>query len=278
MEDLIARVVSEMIPPGREERPLCADTPGACSVCGQCVHHRAREVDQITAAGADRISLSPGGISSLKARIARMIDHTLLKPEASEAEIRRLCAEALRYGFASVCVNPCWVPLCRKLISGGRTKVCTVVGFPLGANQTPAKAFEAAQAVKEGADELDMVANIGWVKSGTLDLVEEDIRQVVKAAKGTPVKVIIETCLLTDEEKVRASLAARAAGAAFVKTSTGFNKAGATVGDVALMRRVVGPQMGVKAAGGIRDFASALQMVESGATRLGASASVAIVS
>lgn len=278
MQDLIAKVVSEMIPLGQETKPVCQDTPGACSVCGRCPVHRSQEVEQIAAAGAERISLAPGGIASLKAKIARMIDHTLLKPEATEAEIRKLCEEAMRYGFASVCVNPCWVPLCAKLIPKGRVRVCTVLSFPLGANSTAVKALEAAQAVKDGAEELDMVANIGWVKAGKLDLVEQDIREVVKAARGVPVKVIIETCLLTDEEKVRASLAAKNAGAAFVKTSTGFNKAGATVGDVALMRRVVGPKMGVKASGGVRDFGTALQMIQSGATRIGASASVAIVS
>ena len=284
MQDLIARVVSEMIPPGRADQPICQDSPGACSTCGRCPVHREREVEQITAAGAERISLAPGGIASLKSKIARLIDHTLLKPDATEAEIRKLCDEAVRYGFASVCVNGVWVPLCKKLIAGGpqdggrRVKICSVVGFPLGANSTAVKVFEAAQAVKDGADELDMVANIGWIKSGKLDLVEQEIREIVKAAKSLPLKVIIETALLTDEEKVRASLAAKTAGAAFVKTSTGFGKGGATAGDVALMRRVVGPKMGVKASGGVRDFAAALQMIESGATRIGASASVAIIS
>lgn len=279
MQDLIGKIVSEMVAAQpRPQEAVCKELPEECSTCGQCVVHRPSEVDQITAAGADRITMTPGGITDLKSKIARLIDHTLLKPEATEAEIRRLCEEALRYGFASACVHPCWVPLAVKLTSGSRVKVCTVVGFPLGANQTEVKAFEAAQAVKAGAQELDMVANIGWIKSGKLDLVEEDIRSVVKAARGVPVKFIIETCLLSDEEKVRASLAAKNAGAAFVKTSTGFNKGGATVGDVALMRRVVGPKMGVKASGGVRDIGTVLQMIESGATRIGASASVAIVS
>lgn len=279
MQDLIGKIVSEMVAAQpRPQEAVCQDSPGECSTCGQCVVQRPQEVDRITAAGADRITMTPGGITDLKSKIARLIDHTLLNPEATEAEIRRLCEEAKRFRFASVCVHPCWVPLCRKLITDGSVKVCTVVGFPLGANHTEVKAFEAARAVKDGAQELDMVANIGWIKSGKMDLVEEDIRSVVKAAKGVPVKVIIETCLLTDEEKVRASLAAKNAGAAFVKTSTGFNKGGATVGDVALMRRVVGPKMGVKASGGVRDVGTALQMIESGATRIGASASVAIVS
>lgn len=278
MQDLISKIVSEMIPPGRDAAHVCSHTAsGTCSVCGQCALFRPKETNQIVAAGASRLSFSPGDGAALKAKIARLIDHTILKPETTEADVRRLCEEALRYGFASVCVNTCWVPLCRRLVQGGRVKVCTVVSFPLGSNATEVKAYEAAQAVKAGADELDMVANLGWIKEGKLDLVQHDIRAVVKAAKGAAVKVIIETCLLTDEEKVRACLAAKAAGAAFVKTSTGFNKEGATVGDVALMRRVVGREMGVKASGGIRDLETATQMVEYGATRIGASASVGIV-
>jgi deoxyribose-phosphate aldolase len=221
--------------------------------------------------------MAPGDGAALKSKIARLIDHTLLKPEATEIEIRRLCEEAVRYGFASVCVNPCWASLCARLVKGSRVKVCTVVGFPLGGNTTEVKAFEAAKGVKDGADELDMVANIGWIVGDKLDLVEQDIREVVKAARGKPVKVIIETCLLTDEEKVRAALAAKNAGAAFVKTSTGFSKGGANASDVALLRRVVGREMGVKASGGIRDLETAAKMVESGATRIGASASVGIV-
>ncbi|MCX6640855.1 MAG: deoxyribose-phosphate aldolase [bacterium] len=209
--------------------------------------------------------------------MARLIDHTLLKPEATESEVRRLCEEARKYEFASVCINPCWVPLCAKLLKGSKPKVCTVIGFPLGATTSAAKASEAAQAVRSGAQELDMVINVGFLKSGLHAQVEDDIREVVKAGRGAPVKVIIETCLLSDEEKVKACLAAKQAGASFVKTSTGFSKSGATVGDIALMRRVVGPKLGVKAAGGVRDFATALQMVEAGATRIGASASVGIV-
>lgn len=269
-----------MVPPGQQpQRKPCSSLAGAgCSTCGHCAVNRPKEVDGMASAGAARISMAPADGIALKARIARLIDHTLLKPEATETEIRKLCDEAVKHGFASVCVNPCWTQLCSRLVSGSRVKVCTVIGFPLGANTSEAKAFEAAKAVHDGADELDMVANIGWIKSGKLDLVEHDIREVVRAAKGKPLKVIIETCLLTDEEKVRASLAAKAAGAAFVKTSTGFSKGGATVGDVALMRRAVGSGMGVKAAGGVRDLETALKLVESGATRIGASASVAIVS
>jgi deoxyribose-phosphate aldolase len=278
MTDLISRIISEMVLPGPKPQHTCSSLSGSgCSVCGHCAVNRSAEVESMASAGATRISLVPGGGASLKAKIARMIDHTLLKPEASELEIRRLCEEAVKHGFASVCVNPCWVQLCAKLVKGSRVKVCTVVGFPLGGNSSATKAFEAAQAVKDGADELDMVANIGQIKSGKLDLVEQDIREVVKAAKGRPVKVILESCLLTDAEKVRAALAAKAAGAAFVKTSTGFSTGGATVNDVALLRRVVGSQMGIKAAGGVRDLDTALKLIESGATRIGASASVGIV-
>lgn len=277
MQDLIAKIVSEVMLPQVEVTPSCSNDPATCAVCGRCAVHRPGAVDQIAAAGADRITLSPGQISSLRAQMARLIDHTLLKPEATESEVRRLCEEARKYEFASVCINPCWVPLCAKLLKGSKPKVCTVIGFPLGATTSAAKASEAAQAVRSGAQELDMVINVGFLKSGLHAQVEDDIREVVKAGRGAPVKVIIETCLLSDEEKVKACLAAKQAGASFVKTSTGFSKSGATVGDIALMRRVVGPKLGVKAAGGVRDFATALQMVEAGATRIGASASVGIV-
>lgn len=209
--------------------------------------------------------------------LARLIDHTLLKPEATEEQIRRLCAEARHYGFAAVCVNPWWVPLCVQELKGTGVKVATVIGFPLGATTTEAKAFEARQAVEAGADELDMVMNVGALKSGHLDRVQEDIAAVVRAAAGRVVKVILETGLLTDEEKVTACRLAVAAGAHFVKTSTGFGPGGATVADVSLMRRTVGDQVGVKASGGIRDHATAVAMVEAGATRIGASSSVAIV-
>lgn len=213
-----------------------------------------------------------------QARLAGMIDHTLLQPDATEDDVRRVCQEALQYGFASVCVHACWVPLCAGLNSSGRMTICAVVGFPLGASPTVVKAAEAGQAVMDGAGEIDMVMNVGFLKSGKYDLVEEDIRRVVRASQGRPVKVIIENCLLTDEEKVRACLIAKNAGAAFVKTSTGFNpKDGAKIGDVRLMRRVVGPDMGVKAAGGIRTTEQALAMIEAGANRIGASSSLAII-
>lgn len=210
--------------------------------------------------------------------LAHVIDHTILKPEATENDVRRLCEEALDYHFAAVCVNACWVPLCAELVVGSDVKVCTVVSFPLGADSTKIKVDQARNALADGAHELDMVANIGYVKMERFDRVKEDVRRVVEAAAGAPVKVIIETCLLTDEEKVKACLAAQKAGAAFVKTSTGFNEAGATVADVALMRRTVGRDMGVKASGGIRTYEQAMQLIEAGATRIGSSASVAIVS
>jgi len=213
-----------------------------------------------------------------RTQLARLIDHTLLKPDATEEQIRKLCDEAREHGFMSVCVNPYWVPFCRDLLSGTEVKVCTTIGFPLGANRSEIKAVEAEDAVNRGAREVDMVINIGALKSGRHDVVRNDIRAVVEAVSGEAlVKVIIETGLLTDEEKVTACLLAREAGADFVKTSTGFGHGGATVADVSLMRRTVGPEMGVKASGGVRDLTTALAMVEAGANRIGASAGVAIL-
>jgi len=218
--------------------------------------------------------------------LARLIDHTALKPDTTEARIRTLCEEARRYGFAAVCVNPCYVPLAAELLQGSEVAVCTVVGFPLGANRTTIKAAEAEQAIRDGAAELDMVLNIGLLKSGRLREVLEDIRAVVEVARQAPpppgrdrilVKVILETALLTDAEKETACRLALEAGADFVKTSTGFAGGGATVEDVALMRRVVGDRMGVKASGGIRTRAQAEALVAAGASRLGTSAGVALV-
>ncbi len=211
--------------------------------------------------------------------IARLIDHTLLKPEATRDEIRKLCEEALKYGFASVCVNPWNVPQASELLRGGAVKVCTVVGFPLGATLPEVKAFEAQESLKQGAQEIDMVINIGALKSGLLDAVAGDIRGVVETAHrgGGICKVILETALLTREEKVQGSLAAKNAGADFVKTSTGFSSAGATPEDVRLIRETVGAGTGIKAAGGVRTLEDLLKMVEAGATRIGASAGVKIV-
>ncbi|BBM69254.1 deoxyribose-phosphate aldolase [Rhodothermus marinus] len=218
--------------------------------------------------------------------LARLIDHTALKPDTTEARIRTLCDEARRYGFAAVCVNPCYVPLAAELLQGSAVAVCTVVGFPLGANRTAIKAAEAEQAIRDGAAELDMVLNIGFLKSGRLQEVLEDIRAVVDVARAARppagrdrilVKVILETALLTDAEKETACRLALEAGADFVKTSTGFAGGGATVEDVALMRRVVGDRMGVKASGGIRTRAQAEALVAAGANRLGTSAGVTLI-
>ncbi len=223
--------------------------------------------------------IPPGGKAVLTAKeLASYIDHTLLKPEASEAEIATLCDEAAEHKFFSVCVNSTWVSFCAKRLRGTGVKVCSVVGFPLGAMAGRAKGFEARYAVEDGADEIDMVINIGALKSGRLKDLEEDIRWVRRAcSKNIILKVIIEAALLTDEEKVLACQAAKNAGADFVKTSTGFSKHGATAHDVALMRRTVGPKMGVKAAGGVRSLEDALTMINAGATRIGTSAGVKIV-
>ncbi|MCR5731527.1 MAG: deoxyribose-phosphate aldolase [Sphaerochaetaceae bacterium] len=209
--------------------------------------------------------------------LARFIDHTQLAADASEDKIIKLCEEAKEYKFASVCVNSCHVPLAAKLLKGSEVNVCTVVGFPLGAMSTKAKAYEASLAVVEGATEVDMVINIGALKDCRYDEVEKDISEVKRACLGKLLKVIIEACLLTDEEKVKACQLAKKAGADFVKTSTGFSKWGAKVEDVALMRKTVGPEMGVKAAGGIRDRKTAMEMIKAGANRLGCSAGIAIV-
>ncbi|WP_048763392.1 deoxyribose-phosphate aldolase [Streptococcus cristatus] len=210
-------------------------------------------------------------------KLNKYIDHTLLKPDASQEQIETLIEEAKKYDFASVCVNPTWVSFAAQALKTTDVKVCTVIGFPLGANTPELKAFETSDAIQNGANEVDMVINIGALKSRNFDLVERDIRAVVEAAKGTLVKVIIETCLLTDDEKVKACQIAQKAGADFVKTSTGFSTGGATVADVALMRKTVGPDMGVKASGGARSYEDALAFIKAGATRIGASSGVAIM-
>ncbi|MCR6513521.1 MULTISPECIES: deoxyribose-phosphate aldolase [Clostridium] len=212
-----------------------------------------------------------------KQELAKMIDHTALKPETTGKEIEKLCKEALEYNFASVCVNPGRVKEAYELLKGSDVKVCTVIGFPLGANTKEVKAFETTDAIKNGATEVDMVINVGKLKDGDLAYVKEDIEAVTNAAKGKALtKVIIETCLLTDEEKVTACNLAKEAGADFVKTSTGFSTGGATKEDISLMRKTVGPNMGVKASGGVRSFEGAKDMIDNGATRIGASASIAI--
>lgn len=210
--------------------------------------------------------------------IAAYIDHTLLKQDAAAPQIDRLCAEAAQYHFASVCVNPWYVPRCVKNLQATGVKVCTVVGFPLGATTTESKVFETLQAVRSGAEEIDMVMNVCAMKSGNTRAIEQEIQALAAAVEGHAIlKVILETCLLTEEEKILACQIAKRAGADYVKTSTGFSTGGATVADVALMRRTVGPEMGVKAAGGIRDYATAKAMLDAGATRIGASAGIAIV-
>ena len=210
--------------------------------------------------------------------IAKYIDHTLLRPDASEEAVLRLCAEAREFGFASVCVNGGFAEVASRALKGSGVRTCVVVGFPLGAGTSAAKAFEAADAVSRGAEEIDMVIAIGRLRSGEASAVRDDIRAVVKASEGALVKAIIETCLLTDEQKELACRLAEEAGARFVKTSTGFSTAGATEQDVALMRRVVGDRLGVKASGGIRTREDAERMIAAGASRIGASASVAICS
>ena len=209
----------------------------------------------------------------------RMIDHTILKPEATEAAVQKIIDEAKEYNFFSVCINPCWVAFVSEQLADTDVAVCTVIGFPLVANTPEVKAYEAADAIKNGANEVDMVINIGALKSQQYDYVRQDIQRVVDAAKGKAlVKVIIETALLTDEEKVKACELAKEAGADFVKTSTGFSTGGAKVADIRLMRETVGPDMGVKASGGVHNAEEALAMIEAGATRIGASTGVAIVS
>ena len=258
---------------------------GQCHVCksgncqGQCVETNPDGARQVMHAGADRLSTGLG-IRSVAADMAGMIDHTLLKPNGTEEQIRQLCAEAREFSFATVCVNPAWVPLCADLLAGSPVKVCTVIGFPLGATLPEVKAFESQRCAQLGARELDMVINVGALKSRLYDVVQDDIAAVVDAAHGlgASVKVIIEAAFLTDEEKVEACVLSKAAGADYVKTSTGFAPTGATVEDVALMRRVVGPEMGVKAAGGVKTADDARKMIAAGATRIGASASVKILS
>jgi deoxyribose-phosphate aldolase len=258
------------------------------TINGECgcppEHHRGLE--RLVGAGAgrlgvraDRRAADPAAIDAclLAPPLARLIDHTLLKPEATDADVRTLCAEARQHCFASVCVSPVWVPLAAEVLAGAVPVVCTVVGFPHGAQRTPVKAFETDVAVRDGAAEIDMVLALGRLKSRRYEEVEADVGAVVEAASGRTVKVIIETALLTDEEKVIACVLAQNAGADFVKTSTGFAAHGAKPEDIALMRRVVGDRMGVKASGGIRSTEDAATMVEHGATRIGASASVAIL-
>ena len=244
----------------------------------ECFVKCPERMQSIISRGDLRLGLS-GAESQAARQVSRYIDHTLLKAEATRDEILKICDEGARFGFASVCLNPVWVREAACALRGSGVKVCTVIGFPLGANMADTKAYEARRAIYDGAHELDMVINIGALKSRDYDLVLNDITGVVDVAReaGGLTKVIIETALLSDEEKIKASLIAKQAGADFVKTSTGFSKAGATAADVALMRRVVGSEMGVKAAGGVRDYKQAQEMIRAGATRIGASVGVKIL-
>ncbi len=254
---------------GEPPRPLCG--------CHQLAEGWCPDAMQpLVARGAARFGLEAG---APHAGLASLIDHTLLKPEATEEQIRKLCSEAAEFRFATVCIQPTWVRLAGRILTGTGVAVCTVAGFPLGANTADVKAYEARRAVFDGAAEVDMVINIGALKSRDYRTVEEDVRGVVQACRdgGALTKVILETALLTREEKIKASTLAAAAGADFVKTSTGFGPGGATVEDVALMREIVGERIGVKAAGGVRDRATAEEMVKAGANRIGASAGIRIV-
>jgi len=277
IEQIIEEITREVLLRLNQPQPA-SDGSGCNCTDGSCVQHCADKVQQVVQAGASRVT-STLGVRPQDNGIARYIDHTLLKSDASQDQIAQLCYEARTYHFASVCINPAQVKLSAQLLKDSDVKVCTVVGFPLGATPGTVKAFETQQAIRDGATEIDMVINVGALKSQDYETVKEDIASVVHVAHAgnALVKVIIEAALLTDEEKVIASHLSKLAGADFVKTSTGFGPGGATVEDVALMRKVVGPDIGVKAAGGVRNFADAQAMIAAGATRLGASAGVKIV-
>ncbi|MBN2381305.1 deoxyribose-phosphate aldolase [bacterium] len=254
----------------------CQQDPANCSQCGYCTSQKPELIDQFMQSGASGFSNAPK-TPAVPVEIAGLIDHTLLKPEATRADLATLCQEALKYNFRTVCVNPDHVSFCVDQLKGSSVKVCAVIGFPLGATTSRVKAFEAEEAVSRGAAEIDMVINVSSLKAKDYNAVFEDIRQVVRASRGCTVKVILETGLLTTPEKIAGCVLSKAAGAHFVKTSTGFGKGGATIEDIRLMREIVGSEMGVKASGGIRDTATAEKMIEAGASRIGASASVAIV-
>ncbi len=281
VERLVEQITKEVLILLREEETSgqAGSDGGTCTDCtGHCVLQCQDKVQQVVNAGASRLSSTLGNVG-VGPEIARMIDHTLLKPDATQDQIAQLCYEARKHGFAAVCVNPSYVKLCSQLLKGSPVHVCTVVGFPLGATPPEVKAYEAQQAIDDGATEVDMVINIGALKSKDYALVERDIANVARAchAGGAILKVIIEAALLSDELKVVACQLAKTAGADYVKTSTGFGPGGATAYDVELMRRTVGPEMGIKAAGGIRTYQDVRAMVAAGATRIGASAGVKIM-
>lgn len=293
IESLVARITQEVMsqlqndphvpPPARHhhqehksDKTCYKRTTGECAGIGCCVELIPADVRAIVHQGAERVGNQLGG-KVTHSDLARLIDHTLLKPDATREQVLELCREARENIFASVCINPTWVKLAHEQLKGSPVKVCTVIGFPLGATTTMTKALETRDALANGADEIDMVINVAALKDGQDAEVEQDIREVVNAAGGRIVKVIFETALLSDPEIVRACNLSKRAGADFVKTSTGFGPGGATAHHVALMRQTVGPDMGVKASGGIRDLETAQEMVKAGATRIGASASVKIV-
>lgn len=282
LDQLVAQIGEELL--GRLDRPAVKGGEGlnipdvVCPGCTQrCPQTCARKTAEIVACGADRISASEK-LTRVDPSISGMIDHTLLRPDATRQEILKLCREARQYGFATVCVNPCWVALAAAELRGSKVKVCTVTGFPLGATTTEAKLAETNASLRVGAREIDMVMNIGAMRSGDHETVKLDIEALAKLchSRGAVLKVILETALLDDTQKAVACTLAKLAGADFVKTSTGFSKHGATAHDVALMRKVVGPEIGVKAAGGIRTLEDFMAMKAAGATRIGASASVKI--
>jgi deoxyribose-phosphate aldolase len=274
IERIIEQITRQVLILLQEEEPKkngAGDSPISA-------HNYVQRVQPVVNAGADRIA-STLGVAPTDGSLAHMIDHTILKPDATQDQIAQLCYEARKYEFASVCINPTNVKLCAELLQGSDVLVCTVVGFPLGATSTETKVFETQQAIRDGATEVDMVINVGALKSRDYELVERDIGSIARAchAGNAILKVIIEAALLTDEEKVIACQLAKTAQADFVKTSTGFGPGGATAEDVSLMRRVVGPGIGVKAAGGIRTFDDAQKMIAAGASRIGASASIKII-
>ncbi len=255
----------------------CDKSCGDCNNCGQCITKKPQTVKNIIKFGATRISTKPGVSGHFDENLARMIDHTILKPEVTRDDLLKVCDEARKFHFATVCVNSSNIPFVARQLKGSGVKPIAVVGFPLGAATTQSKSFEAKEAIRAGAEEIDMVINIGELKSKDYKYVYEDIRQVVEASKPHKVKVILETSSLDHDEKIIGCVLSKTAGAAFVKTSTGFGSGGATIEDIELMRRIVGEDMEVKASGGIRSTEDAQAMIKAGANRIGASASVAIV-
>ena len=284
LDSLVEEITRQVVAVLREQtsQPAPVGSPALPVACPRCdehgVQHRPDVARQALQDGAVRLSTTLG-LRTIAQDIAQYIDHTLLKPDASQAQIGQLCEEARRHKFATVCVNPTNVRLCSQLLGKSGVGVCAVVGFPLGATPTKVKGYEAQQAINDGATEVDMVINVGALKSKEYDLVREDIAAVTRTChnNGAICKVIIEAALLTDEEKIKACQLCQVAGADYVKTSTGFGPGGATLHDVTLMRQTVGPQMGIKAAGGIRTYQDTMAMLKAGATRVGASASVKIV-